>query len=54
MHKSLCFLKTDYTGGRTVKMTGTGSIKTPTLFLAGNYGDCRPSLSDVGIETPFS
>lgn len=35
-----------------MEMTGIGSIKTHTLFLVGNHGDCKPSLSDVGIETP--
>lgn len=43
--KSLCFLKNDYTGGRTVGMTGIDSIKTHTLFLVGNYGDWTPAES---------
>lgn len=36
-----------------MEMAGTGSRKTHALFLVGNYGDCRPSLSGVGIQTPF-
>lgn len=37
-----------------MEMAGIGPRKTHALFLVGNYGDCRPSLSGVGIQTPFS
>lgn len=37
----------------TVRMTGLNCIKSRTQFPVCCHGDHRPSLSDVGCETPF-
>lgn len=37
-----------------MEMAGIGPRKPHALFLVGNYGDGRPSLSGEGVQTPFS